>query len=714
MMEEQRAEEQFLEGLDREDIPVEALLELLETLAGEGRERMADAWAEMLIETLSGRKDGPGVLRTLEVQAGWTPASDAFSRRCRAALRDVFRDRLSVAKLDAAGVGVLPAKEALRRFRLLLECRPGVFCREKTWGAGRIRDLDEFYKKITIDFMRRPGHALTFEYAAETLEVLPETHILARACSDGPAVRASAAGDPAGTVVEVLRDMGPMSVDSLETFFEENDIVSPSDWKKFWNKARTVLQEEDRVVIPSRKNERLRLRDPEASHADRNAFSDLAEMRDPVEIFKKARLLLDGGASPEGAEREILLDRMKFALVGVRTSDPALYARLAALAFKHGLEALDITALRKDHRDAERLITASRKIPARERADFCDFLRAGTSDSRWLLELLPRLPLAMVEEVTQRFARDPEHRELLNRRLRDWLNAVEPPLTLIVWASRHVDAVEEAGVISGGDLLVQAVAGIEKAGSGEDLRMQNLIRKAFDNPAWLKRTLRGMTDLQRRGLFERVQSSGGWDSTSRRGVMAEMIKLYPELETHAAAVPDAHEKPKRVTSWRSYRERQAQLKKLVEEEIPANSREIGEARGYGDLRENFEYHAARHQQGLLMRRRAELDKELAEVAGADFADIPCDKVAPGVTVLLQPPEDPSAPPRRLTILGEWDRDEALGIVSCRSRVGEQLIGAVKGRRVDLPEGPMVVTDILPLGPEIKAWIQGNRDGKDRA
>ncbi len=84
--------------------------------------------------------------------------------------------------------------------------------------------------------------------------------------------------------------------------------------------------------------------------------------------------------------------------------------------------------------------------------------------------------------------------------------------------------------------------------------------------------------------------------------------------------------PARLTSRRSYHARQAQLHKLITEEIPANSREIGVARGYGDLRENFEYKAAKIPRAWLMRRRMEWEQMLAEVRATDFANF-TDRVA---------------------------------------------------------------------------------------
>jgi transcription elongation GreA/GreB family factor len=78
-------------------------------------------------------------------------------------------------------------------------------------------------------------------------------------------------------------------------------------------------------------------------------------------------------------------------------------------------------------------------------------------------------------------------------------------------------------------------------------------------------------------------------------------------------------------------------KKLVEVDLPKNSHDIAVARSYGDLRENFEYQAAKDLQRQLLQRQAEMQIELKTVKGTDFADAPCNKVGSGTTVVLRRP-----------------------------------------------------------------------------
>ena len=42
---------------------------------------------------------------------------------------------------------------------------------DKTWGFGIVKRLDDFYKRVVLDFTAKKNHAMSLEYAAETLKL---------------------------------------------------------------------------------------------------------------------------------------------------------------------------------------------------------------------------------------------------------------------------------------------------------------------------------------------------------------------------------------------------------------------------------------------------------------------------------------------------------------------------------------------------------------
>jgi transcription elongation GreA/GreB family factor len=135
-----------------------------------------------------------------------------------------------------------------------------------------------------------------------------------------------------------------------------------------------------------------------------------------------------------------------------------------------------------------------------------------------------------------------------------------------------------------------------------------------------------------------------------------------------------------IVSWASLHKRRAELDELVSKRIPENSREIGVARSYGDLRENFEYKAAKDLQKVLMRRRAELEILLARAQGTDFADAKTDVVNIGTSVTVT--DLATGTQTTYHILGAWDSDPARGIISYPAALAQALLNKRPGEVVE--------------------------------
>jgi len=77
-----------------------------------------------------------------------------------------------------------------------------------------------------------------------------------------------------------------------------------------------------------------------------------------------------------------------------------------------------------------------------------------------------------------------------------------------------------------------------------------------------------------------------------------------------------------------------ELEKLKYEFKVDLPKRISEAREYGDLKENAEYHAARERQSFVKARIAQLTDQLNKLNDLNMTDIPDDKVGYGSTVTV--------------------------------------------------------------------------------
>jgi transcription elongation factor GreA len=116
-----------------------------------------------------------------------------------------------------------------------------------------------------------------------------------------------------------------------------------------------------------------------------------------------------------------------------------------------------------------------------------------------------------------------------------------------------------------------------------------------------------------------------------------------------------------------------ELKVLISKDRPEIINAIASARGFGDLKENAEYHAAKEKQGFIERRISEIELKLsnAEVIEVTKLDIK-DKVVFGSTVKLKNMDLKSIV--KYKIVGEDEADIERGLISYLAPVSRAIMG----------------------------------------
>ena len=123
-------------------------------------------------------------------------------------------------------------------------------------------------------------------------------------------------------------------------------------------------------------------------------------------------------------------------------------------------------------------------------------------------------------------------------------------------------------------------------------------------------------------------------------------------------------------------EKKKELKRLIEVEIPRNSKEVGFALSLGDLRENSEYKAAKEEQNRLNNTVSRLQEELERAQVFDPTTITTTRVGFGTIVVLEKPDTQTK--ETYTILGPWESDPENGVISYMSPLGTNLLNHKAG------------------------------------
>jgi transcription elongation GreA/GreB family factor len=491
-------------------------------------------------------------------------------------------------------------------------------------------------------------------------------------------------------------------------------LMSAEAWKKFWDAARKQLKQNPLVEFPTRRTDLLRLLEKAKSY-DAAWLKTLHDERDFNHIIKLVEDMKTAlTADVQNDElRKTVEDRLAFVMLGASK----LHWGQAAQASMLGRE-LGITWRRPDINDYASqflqdtvFLDTLRDLPARRLRSFFAFVHeiGGERALALFFRVLPETAstaLAEMIEYLQTAGRMPQVLETM----RELIGADRSSCEMVYWLCRHADMAKTNGISSAGNLAMEALSLLEaRDATGERLKAKHQLRALFEQPQWLKTALDSMSAGQRPDFMRRLKHSTAWAAIDRRAILARVLKIYPELsvvlqdEVAPAPAPAA-----RLTSLRSYRERQALLTKIVTQDIPKNSQDIAVARSFGDLRENFEYKSAKETQGILLRRQSDLESQLASVKNTDFEQFPATVAGPGTRVTLRHADGKT---NIYYILGEWDSDEACGILSSQCKFGEAITGHRPGDTVTIPSetGNIVCTlvEVGGLPPNIKAWIRGD-------
>jgi len=695
-------EEWFLGELDKDTPDAAVLKDAIVRLAARGATSQAEGRAKLLQDVLADAGRHLEALEVLELRAGWL--DEATIRDELHAIIGADADRRAM--VDDLGFGRVPSPEAVRRMRTLWRLRPGAPCHDRTWGFGRVRSLDHFERKVEIDFERRPAHRMSFAYAAETLRVLNETHFLCRLDTDRPGLERMARERPGDLVRLVLEGFGPLTVVQLQKELSPR-LIPESEWKAFWEAARRQLRREGGVVLPARRTDPLRLVDRHAEAGPPWA-EGLATDRDPESILDRIAEAADGGRVGPG-DRPTVADRLDFVRRSAGRRHPERAARAALLADSLGIEEFPLASLLASWCDASELLRVVHALPGRHVRPFLSMLLYRDSNA-FVPLLLTNLPnwksTALADVMSLLLEAGREHE--VAAAVRERVARRDIDVELLLWLHRNPDRWEAWGLGPWAEFARLALAALEKDHCGDRLKAQNALRDRLEKPEWLARLFNEADEPTRLDLFERYRRCPAWPPLDRRAVLGWIVRARPELEELLREGPAAPRDRPRITSIRSFRNRQEQLRRIVEVEIPKNSREIAQARSYGDLRENFEYKAAKEMQALLMRRRAELEAELKSVLPTAFEDVATDRVGPGVGVDL---EHADGRTERVYILGVWDGDPVRNIVSSDSKLAALLNGRAAGEVVGVPgadgaESPARVAAIVPLPDDLRRWVRG--------
>ncbi|MFY9985858.1 MAG: GreA/GreB family elongation factor [Chthoniobacterales bacterium] len=594
-------------------------------------------------------------------------------------------------------------KIAAKTGQQLQQLKPGTYCLHKSWGFGQVKAWNLLLNQVVVDFESKKHHTMQPQYAAESLQPLPENHFLVRKAIGLDALKTQADNDIPGLFVLLLNGSGgKLTQDQIQKAVTP-EVVSEADFKKWWDNVKKILRKDGRFALPTKKTEPVSVREQALSYSDEliETFQKARQLKDQVtrldQIVKNAGIFGDKTESlqavatqaEESVSRNRRLHPAQAMELLIECDD--LLKEVPSLS----AGAISLTQLLQEHESKLSQIV-SQVAAARQRRVLSEFLIAFPQDwDRRLLHIFQDAGNRIVAEIAKVFVenqRTEDLRQYLVRSIRDHSASSD----ILYWLAKERATIEFPDLIEP-DVLAAMFGALERDQFAEARRGSKLHDLLIDDKELISDLIMSASLSQARDLMRRLMLTPVFEELNKRSLMARMIKVHGELQQMVSGESEEKEEAL-VVSWPSLERRKGEYDDLVSKKIPENTREIGIARSYGDLRENFEYKAAKEMQTVLMRRKAELEQMLSRARGTGFDNVDSGQVSIGTSVVTRDIE--SGELSTFHILGAWDSDPAKSIVSYQTAIGQALLGKTAGDTAELPgEASIKKVEIV----EITAW-----------
>ncbi len=578
------------------------------------------------------------------------------------------------------------------------QLEPGVFCLHKSWGPGVIKEWDLFGDKMIIDFEGKPGHEMKLQFAANSLEALDNDHIFAKFVGDPEATKQFAIDDPISFAFEVLTSFGgSLFLDHWEDRIKGR-IIPDEKYKSWWESSKKKIRADRRFVLPSKRNLPFELRDSDVSPAEGliGDFGQAKDIKAKISILESIGKDLPAFDEPAIQLEEILKSVSPLVIVAIRRSPGAavelLIARDDVVAKIEGIDLGDSLKLSDVLRDNKKKFPEILKgMGVGRQRQVYDAIKDAYPDE-WSNELIACMEgsgARAIGEITK-YLSDKGEDKLLSDHLLKGLAQRSLGFEVVAWICKERKGSSEAAFAHKG-ISASIIGALERDHLDETTPKTNRLHDLLiDDTELIPDLLVDSDKAEIRHFTRRIRSTPVFETLNKNSLLARIVKKFPlvedlitgEKKEEKGAKESEQKKPTSfVVSWESLQARQEKLDDIINKKIPENSKEIGIAREHGDLKENAEFKAAKQQQAILMRQKAELEVEVSTARGTDFSDAITSSVSVGTIVELEDVDSGSS--ESVTMLGAWDTDTEKGIISYLSGMGNAMLGKSVGDEIEL-------------------------------
>ncbi len=596
--------------------------------------------------------------------------------------------------MNSEAVSALLAKNpALKASKTKLEAmKPGAYVIHRSWGFGQIKSFDDTTLRLVIDFKGKKSHAMDPAFCVGTMEVLPDNHLLVRKETEPKKILELIADNPAQLIVEALESYANKATTAIDLEITLSQVVGEEKFKKWWAEARKAVAKDPRVSVPEKKTECYILRETPVSAEDEifDQFNSTRSARRRISLAEDY-----AAASAHKAAQANLSEVLKGVADAVKDSNQldaaerlygaAVRDRIAKAA---GADPASFepsqSSLVANLRD---LPAIAEKIPVQFQSHFLELIKeTHPIECRDIAFNLLKVSQGKFTTECINFLVENGYSEDLAATLKRWQTEQNLRAPVLLWIVKNRHSKKFAKLLN--DLITpRLLSAIFFAIDYEALQAASARRIPLgdilsDDTELIADLLSTADPETARDLANTLLLNQGFEELTKKSLLARFIKIFPNIQSLVAADAEGKEE-QLLVSRESFERKRAEYEAIVSKKIPENSKAIATAREHGDLRENSEYKMAKQDQQMLMAQKGQLERELARARITDFKDASVDQVSVGSVVEVKGPDGATA---RYSVLGVWDGNPELHIISYKTPLGAALIGKRAGDSVKVKMG----------------------------
>ncbi|MDR1256112.1 MAG: GreA/GreB family elongation factor [Puniceicoccales bacterium] len=574
---------------------------------------------------------------------------------------------------------------------------PGAYCIHQIWGFGQIKGYDDAKNRLVIDFSSgKIGQEMDPLFCAKKLEMLDKSDLIVRFHGDPEGVRQQLKKSSISMLIEYVESMPnkQASVSDIERTFA--DIVEKKNFKRWWNVTKKLIAKDSRLMLDEGNVTYLKLRENPISLEEQiiEKFNGTHNAQERLLIAEEiSTMAIDNEALQTAANSVIDVlssyatpDFLKLS-VGHKFLSCLIRNKLAK-SLDRNIDSLEPRI--------ESIIHESSNLP-KIAADlpYTYYTQFFTLITRTFPDEWEKHCFSLLRSGSDRFTNDciaylcENGREgTVRQQLIRWLHEKNLKTPLLQWIVKNRHAKKFESVVAQELLVPGLLRAILWAIDNEVLAGSHKSRKIplaeliCEDRALIKDLLTTATEEEALDLAQMLLVNQGFDSLSKKSLLARFIALFPSVQTlvTSGSKTKSQTNDSLKVSKESLDMKKKEYEHLVREKIPANKAAIAAAREQGDLSENSEYKMARQDQEILLARKAQLESELQIAQVIDFTSVDTAAVSVGSIVTIRPMAGGESV--KFAILGAWDSDPEKNIISYKTPIAQAMLSKKIGDIVE--------------------------------